>query len=129
MRDRLAGGRREVGGADYLHLTADDIVPGEDWLGPMVEAADTGCVPVAAVVTCDATVLDDDEFPLPGNPLTEHTSFFEGPPPADLWGEYPDWSNARQHRAAGCRLPVRAVLLDEAMGGDRADDRRALRHR
>lgn len=65
-------------GADYLHLTNDDIVPGFGWLEPMIESVERGEVPVCVVVTATAPVLDGEQMPLEGNPFSEHTSHFEG---------------------------------------------------
>jgi hypothetical protein len=73
---------------DYLHFTADDIVPGIDWWRPMVEACDNGDVPVALVCVPTPEILDLEQMPrtegfYPFNPLSSHACFFEGEPPAD----------------------------------------------
>lgn len=67
-------------GEEFLHLTADDIVPGEGWLEPMVEAVRAGAVPVGLVVTPTAEILDPvTAMPLQGNPVPENPRprFFE----------------------------------------------------
>lgn len=92
------------GRSGFLHFTADDIVPGEGWFLPLAEAVDRNFVPVAAVVNCDASVLED-EFPKAGNPITANTCFFEGHPPADPFAEYPDWSLASKHRPIETAYP------------------------
>jgi hypothetical protein len=86
VHDRWSGGiawqegaemARELG-CDYLHLTNDDIVPGLDYLRPMIESVLRGEVPVVLVVIPVAETLDADKMPLPGNPTTGHASHFEG---------------------------------------------------
>lgn len=90
-----AGAEKATG--DLLHFTADDIVPGEDWLPPMVEAVERGNVPVAGVIACRAEMLDGHDYPLPGKPYLESDlHYFEGEArsvpdwtPADGPSEYP----------------------------------------
>jgi hypothetical protein len=73
------GSERATG--DYLHLTNDDIVPGFNYLEPMIEATDRNCVPVVIVVTTIAEILDENLMPLSDNPLPENHSWaYEGPP-------------------------------------------------
>lgn len=67
----------EQASGDYLHFTADDIVPGEGWLPPLIEAVEQGCVPVPLVVTAAPDVLDDEDMPHPWNPLTPVSNYFE----------------------------------------------------
>lgn len=86
VRDRWSGGMAwqegaEIAakqGADYLHLTNDDIVPGEDWLAPMITSVERGQTPVVLIVTATPEVLDENQMPLPGNPISAHSSHFEG---------------------------------------------------
>lgn len=61
----------------YLHLTADDIVPGEGWLPPLIASVEGALVPVALVITASPEVLDEEQMPLPGNPLTPVSNFLE----------------------------------------------------
>lgn len=63
---------------DFLHFTNDDIVPGTDWLEPLIESVELSEIPVCIVVTATPEVLDKDQMPLPGNPFSDHTSHFEG---------------------------------------------------
>lgn len=68
-----------VATGDYLHFTADDIVPGENWLPGMVGQVGQGNVPVPLVITATPEVLDEDDFPVRGNPLTPVSNFLERP--------------------------------------------------
>jgi hypothetical protein len=63
---------------DYLHLTNDDIVPGEDWLSHCVQSCEVGNVPVVCVVWGTAEVFDENNNPIPGNPTNQYTTHFEG---------------------------------------------------
>lgn len=82
---------------DYLHLTADDIVPGEGWLLPFVEAVNRGCVPVGLVVTPTAEDLDD-EFPRAGNPIPAgRANFFEAPGGPEAIADWTEASGFSQY--------------------------------
>lgn len=71
----------EYARGDFLHLTNDDIVPGENWLEPCVRATESCRTPVVTVVTCTEDVLDPKtKMPLAGNPLNEHATHYEGVP-------------------------------------------------
>lgn len=66
---------------DYLHLTNDDIVPGYDYLEPLVDAVDQGFVPITIVVNTIPEILDKNSMPFNDNPTPENQSWaFEGPP-------------------------------------------------
>lgn len=105
----------EQQGADYLHLTNDDIVPGFGWLEPMIDSVSFGEVPVALIITATEQVLGEDKMPLPGNPVSEHTSHFEGHEkiqPAGTIGntesEYPSlpFCSMDQWQAIGPMIPT-----------------------
>lgn len=65
--------------ASYLHLTADDIVPGYDWDHAAMSMVHSGGVPIPLVVTPDDIDLDRRKMPLPHNPApAERSWFFEG---------------------------------------------------
>lgn len=82
-------GSEGLGDADFLHFTADDIVPGEGWDLPCIEAVERGNVPVIGVINCTPEVLDDEQFPISGNPRREsHYSYFED---HSIKGEGVDW--------------------------------------
>lgn len=96
LHERWSGGiawqegaeRAKELGCDYLHLTNDDIVPGFDYLRPMIESVLRGEVPVVLVVIPVAETLDADKMPLPGNPTTGHASHFEGEEKIHLSGTH-----------------------------------------
>lgn len=122
VRNRWSGGEAwQIGSqeatGDYLHLTNDDIIPGEGWLGDCVEAVRRGMVPVVVCVTASSAVHDDELMPLPGNPLNEHATHFEGRPKVQRpWhvadrenaSEYPSlpFCSMEQWRAIGPMIPT-----------------------
>lgn len=88
------GSERATG--DYIHFTNDDIVPGFDYLEPLIQTIENNCnyIPVTIVVNTIAEILDEDFMPISGNPTPPNQSWaFEGPPyiPED-WNK-PDPNN------------------------------------
>lgn len=65
-------------GVDFLHFTNDDIVPGFNYLQPMIDNVAQGYVPVVLIVIPDESVLDSEMMPLADNPITPNSSHFEG---------------------------------------------------
>lgn len=51
-----AKGADHVGDFDYLHLTADDLEPQDDWLQAAVETVDAGYIPAPLVLLTDGTL-------------------------------------------------------------------------
>jgi hypothetical protein len=47
---------------DYLHFTADDIVPHEGWLAPALEAVEAGFLPCPRVLNTDGTIQSAGEW-------------------------------------------------------------------
>lgn len=92
---------------DYLHLTADDIVPGEGWLPPFVEAVARGCVPCGLVALPEPGDLDDDHMPLAGNPIHQgHSHFFEYTGGLDVFDDWTEASGQSQYPSVPfCSMP------------------------
>lgn len=72
---------------DYIHLTADDVVPGYGWVDPLLEVTDQDAIPCPLVVVVlgeepGGEIIDEDWMPRPGNPIPPqdgklvHTSHF-----------------------------------------------------
>lgn len=102
VSDRLSGGiawqeGSEMATGDYLHLTNDDIVPGEGWLGECVASVEAGQVPVVLVVPASREIHDENMMPLPGNPINEHTTHFEGVPKVQSTGHVAESSNRSEY--------------------------------
>lgn len=122
VRNRWSGGMAWQEGAeaatgDYLHLTNDDIIPGEGWLDDCVEAVRRGMVPVVAVMNATPEIHDDEMMPLPGNPMNDLVTHFEGVPKLQLpWhvatrgneSEYPSlpFCSLDQWRSIGPMIPT-----------------------
>lgn len=72
---------------DFLHFTADDIVPAPGWFDPCVGACARGNVPIVGVVTPLPEMLDGDGYPRFDLDLSlERISYFE-----DQSIKGPDW--------------------------------------
>lgn len=82
------GADRAIG--DYIHFTADDIVPGVQWDGPLREAVDRGMVPCGLVIAPIAETLDPDtQMPLQGDTWAQ-ANFFESIGGEETWA---DWTH------------------------------------
>jgi len=90
-----AGAERATG--DFLHLTNDDIVPGEDWLRDCVECVEDGNVPVVLVANASPEIHDENLMPLPGNPINDQTSHFEGHPKVQKPGHVASQNNQSEY--------------------------------
>lgn len=103
IKNEISGGKAWQLGAeqakgDYLHLSNDDIVPGEGWFGSCEQAARTGESPVVVVVGCTEDVLDPKtKMPLPGNPFNEHATHFEGTPKVHSPGRIANPNNPSEY--------------------------------
>lgn len=56
----------ELRGIDYIHFSNDDVVVGEGWLAPLIEACQAGCVPAPRIEPAGVHV---GEFPLCEPPM------------------------------------------------------------
>lgn len=103
----------ERASGDYIHFTNDDIVPGFDYLSPLIEACDKGYVPVPIV--CHALDLDEEGMPLDIIP-TDHSWAFDGSPnipndwtkASDELREYPSlpFCSKEQWKKIGPMIPT-----------------------
>lgn len=109
----------EAASGDFLHFTADDLVPYPGWLGKMLEVVQTrGGVPVALVVVPQAESLDEHGFPRPLS-LAEHlelapqANYFESQGGPEL---IPDWFQAQLEMSEYASIPFCSMTQWEQIG-------------
>jgi GT2 family glycosyltransferase len=75
-------------GADYLHLTADDIIPGVGWALDALRVASEGAIPAGLVCEPDRNLLDPEtDLPYEDNPLSGAVHYWEGDSGPDAVGD------------------------------------------
>lgn len=110
-QEAVEQGLKDYPDCEFIHFSNDDICVGENWLPPMVEACDHGCVPAPRIepagVHIDPKAISDSvlvgpiPYPPPGDPTSPNRYFY-----ADLQENQPteDWESVDHGNLPFCSV-------------------------